>query len=250
MAEKVPTKSGNPYHDEHSGEFVSPGDTSQIDGEELDDKQKRVVERMRKLMGIQKEEPKAIFEENPINKQNDLDNPYGFKRIIGEHSYEDDTRKVNPNYSLGREYQINCQRCVPTYEMRRRGFDVEALPRRETWDHLARGGGMLKIFKDVKTSEIMSKRKNKVQDELTNVLKSYGPGSRIAIRIGWDYSDRMGHVFIGENINGEIHFIDPQNGKTDVSSYFSYMKLSGFNKSYYYRIDNLEPAEYIKECCK
>lgn len=54
MAEKVPTKSGNPYHDEHSGEFVSPGDTSQIDGEELDDRQKRVVERMRGLLGINK----------------------------------------------------------------------------------------------------------------------------------------------------------------------------------------------------
>lgn len=54
MAEKVPTKSGNPYHDEHSGEFVSPGDTSQTNGEELDDRQKRVIERMRGLLGINK----------------------------------------------------------------------------------------------------------------------------------------------------------------------------------------------------
>lgn len=54
MAEKVPTKSGNPYHDEHSGEFVSPGDASAETGSGLDEKQKRVIERMRGLLGINK----------------------------------------------------------------------------------------------------------------------------------------------------------------------------------------------------
>ena len=35
---------------------------------------------------------------------------------------------TNPNYNLGLEYQQNCQRCVPAYEMRMRGFDVIAKP--------------------------------------------------------------------------------------------------------------------------
>lgn len=246
MAEKVPTKSGNPYHDEHSGEFVSPGDASQTNGEELDDRQKRVVERMRKLMGIQKEEPKAIFEENPINKQNDLDNPYGFKRIIGEHSYEDDAMKTNPNYNLGKEYKINCQRCVPTYEMRRRGFDVEALPRTEKFDYLSYNLGMIKIFEGVKMKSIISKRKEKVEQEITNALKEYGPGSRVCIRVRWN-NQKSGHVFIGENIDGKVYFIDPQTGKTNVSWFFGYMQL---NESFYYRIDNLNVSGLIKECCK
>lgn len=35
----------------------------------------------------------------------------------------------NPHYREGREWQQNCQRCIYAYEMQRRGYDVEALPR-------------------------------------------------------------------------------------------------------------------------
>ena len=35
---------------------------------------------------------------------------------------------ANPRYNLDLSYKINCQRCVPTYEMRRRGYDVAANP--------------------------------------------------------------------------------------------------------------------------
>jgi hypothetical protein len=35
---------------------------------------------------------------------------------------------TNPNYYSAREFQINCQRCVPTFELQRRGYNVEALP--------------------------------------------------------------------------------------------------------------------------
>ena len=37
-----------------------------------------------------------------------------------------DGNKPNPNYIKNRAYQINCQSCVVAYELRRRGFDVEA----------------------------------------------------------------------------------------------------------------------------
>ena len=44
-----------------------------------------------------------------------------------------DDRHANPNYVAGERngYDINCQSCVVAYEMRRRGFDVEALRRIE-----------------------------------------------------------------------------------------------------------------------
>ena len=54
MAEKVPTISGNPYHDENSGEFTSPEDASQTNGDELNEKQKRIVERIKKFLGRNK----------------------------------------------------------------------------------------------------------------------------------------------------------------------------------------------------
>lgn len=42
---------------------------------------------------------------------------------------EADGGKPNPNYKLGGGYTINCQSCVVTYEMRRRGYNVQTLPK-------------------------------------------------------------------------------------------------------------------------
>ena len=39
-----------------------------------------------------------------------------------------DHLKPNPNYSKGGGYRTNCQSCVVTYEMRRRGWNVQTLP--------------------------------------------------------------------------------------------------------------------------
>ena len=39
-----------------------------------------------------------------------------------------DHLKPNPNYGKGGGYHTNCQSCVVTYEMRRRGWNVQTLP--------------------------------------------------------------------------------------------------------------------------
>lgn len=49
--------------------------------------------------------------------------------IKGEHTREQDLAATNPNFGKSREWNTNCQRVVYTYEARRRGIDVEALPR-------------------------------------------------------------------------------------------------------------------------
>ena len=41
-------------------------------------------------------------------------------------------KMVNPSHNKGAEYQQSCQRCVPAYELRRRGFDVTAKPAKVT----------------------------------------------------------------------------------------------------------------------
>lgn len=41
-------------------------------------------------------------------------------------SKEKDMEKVNPNFHKGPEYQSNCMLCTTAYELRRRGYDVEA----------------------------------------------------------------------------------------------------------------------------
>ena len=38
------------------------------------------------------------------------------------------TMRPNPHYAIGEQYRVNCQSCVVTYEMRRRGIDAETVP--------------------------------------------------------------------------------------------------------------------------
>jgi hypothetical protein len=49
-----------------------------------------------------------------------------------------DHARPNPNYSKGGGYRTNCQSCVVTYEMRRRGYNVQTLPNN--------AGSMLKVL--------------------------------------------------------------------------------------------------------
>ena len=56
-----------------------------------------------------------------------------------------------------------------------------------------------------------------------------------------------GHVFIAENINGKVRFIDPQTGDTGFEKYFNCVKR---NKTYAIRIDHLKFADNVKKCCK
>ena len=43
-------------------------------------------------------------------------------------SQADILSQTNPNYDKGEKFEINCQRCVPAYEMRKRGYNVTAKP--------------------------------------------------------------------------------------------------------------------------
>ena len=48
--------------------------------------------------------------------------------------YREAAEKANPNFHVDTAYQINCQRCVPVYELRRRGYPVTAMPKRNQYD--------------------------------------------------------------------------------------------------------------------
>lgn len=44
-------------------------------------------------------------------------------------SITDALKGANPRFAKGTQYAVNCQRCVQAYELRRRGYNVEALPK-------------------------------------------------------------------------------------------------------------------------
>jgi hypothetical protein len=139
---------------------------------------------------------------------------------------------VNPNFSQGGQYRVNCQRCVQTYEYRRRGFDVEALPK-------PKRGGKIKwgneCFVD-KQGNVPQFTYNQTEKQIKDELTKAPDNARYIIYIKWSTS-RTAHVFIAEKENGIIRYVDPQSAKDDVSDYFS----RGVNGRYgFLRVDDKE----------
>ena len=150
---------------------------------------------------------------------------------------------TNPNYTKAREYQINCQRCVPTYEMRRRGYDVEALGNNDK-----RLGSLTSIRKmwGVKSDEIFRNYRKNESGELENLniayfkeyLKNIENGERH--QIGWLWRKQSGHTILVERKNGILKFIDPQTNKVRNFKEFQDWTKTSNGIFWAFRIDDRE----------
>lgn len=134
----------------------------------------------------------------------------------------DALKGANPNYASGTQYGVNCQRCVQTYELRRRGYDVEALPKPKKNNTIIWGN---ECFVD-SSGNTPSFTFNQSEKSIRNTLENAPDGSRYIIYAAW--KKRSAHVFIAEKENGIIRYIDPQPNKDDVEYYFSLAKKNKF----------------------
>ena len=135
---------------------------------------------------------------------------------------------------------VNCQRCVPTYEMDRRGYDVTSLPCESDADYLSYHPYDVWENPDIKTTS------GSGLEDIQNSMKEFGDGSRAQVCVNWDGTDG-GHTFVAEQIDGKTHFYDPQTGDMDVSGYFDRVAPG---ETTFCRIDNLQPSSRILDCCK
>ncbi|MDE5583216.1 MAG: hypothetical protein K2J08_05905 [Ruminococcus sp.] len=152
-------------------------------------------------------------------------------------SYED-MKATNPNYNKSYEYKINCQRCVPAYEMRRRGYNVTATP---SFDDDILGFKFEKIFVGMKWESCPN---GSGIDDIKKYMKKCGNGARAEISL---QTVDGSHLFVAEQRDGVTHFIDPQNYKADANSYFDKKLIAPTRVC---RIDNLQVSELIRECCE
>ena len=128
---------------------------------------------------------------------------------------------TNPNYIKGvrNEYSTNCQRCVPTYEMRRRGYNVEALP--NSGDGLGRLSMIVKMWglnkndKHYISPKLLVGGANKTVDynqeyaDWFKFIDDMPNGARV--QVGWIWKgSRTGHTIMAEKKAGKLVFIDPQ----------------------------------------
>ena len=155
-----------------------------------------------------------------------------------------DIDMVNPRFgkhNLG--YKTNCSNCTVAYEMRRRGYDVEALP--------LRGGRAITEWQEMfKKAEIITLAPNErvlgggLLERAQREVTRWGDGARGAVLVSFPFKN-LGHVFSVEMHNGRPFFIDPQSGNVNAHSF-----IEMASNVQLFRTDNLELADTVLSAIK
>lgn len=125
-------------------------------------------------------------------------------------------------------YHVNCQRCAPAYELRRRGYNVTALPNdakftdKETYDVPAKM--WLNEDGSISKPEMLKARKNRVvTKELDKRMKV---GERGTLDWSWTHVT-SGHIINVEKTKEGLLFVDAQGGRT-AKTFEEYMDGNKF----------------------
>ena len=163
---------------------------------------------------------------------------------------EEDQAAVNPNFSqLEWEWSMNCTYCTAAYDLRQRGYDVEAgimaypdagetTEEIMSWYEGAELRGCLDVLndQDVPMDEWTVDNAIKAVEE---EMKTYPEGARGHLCVSW--TNGGGHDVVWEVQNGEVVIRDCQNNETykleDYAGRINYLE--------YFRCDNLEINENI-----
>lgn len=155
-----------------------------------------------------------------------------FDRKISLTTMDDDIKATNPNYNKGEEYKSNCQRCCPTFLLRRQGFDVIANPdgfgSDKNIEYLLHRAHHLKYVKSDGTNPTVhfTRRKSMTGGklEIEAFMKDLPDGAICEISCEWTKkAGGGGHVFLAIKENGVVRYKDPQNGEENASYYFKDM---------------------------
>lgn len=187
-------------------------------------------------------------------------------------------QKMSKKYKA---FGINCQRCVPSYELRRRGYDVEAvanpaLKRMTKQDKYLKPGETMeeafeRLYREKKmdrfamnTNQVWLDVNGEVPplldldfynaDSFEKAIESIvNDNERYSIQWAWNGRGAGGHIVNLERVNGEIKFIDNQVGKVSslgefVEKTVSNAKSQSFK---YLRIDDKKiNPDYIEQLVK
>lgn len=149
-------------------------------------------------------------------------------------------RDANPNFNNGKEYRTNCQRCIWAYEMRRRGYDVEAKPRTQSMSDPAYGSRYTSFMQGGSAASLV---RTPTQKAVEKQMAAWGEGARAVVEITYK-GGYSGHVFIAERRNGKTLFVEPQaySWYKPSEGYLSALsKHVRMSETKLMRIDNMQP---------
>ena len=132
-------------------------------------------------------------------------------------------------------YTHNCQRCTFAYELRARGYDVEATDYKGD-DAIV--NGWRRAFEGMNYEKVGARTKSQMPDKVKNKMMEYGEGSRAIVYVAWEGG--KAHVFNVLYNNGRFESVDPQTGRTNVIG--DYSGRCKPTKTLRARVDNLQPS--------
>lgn len=167
-----------------------------------------------------------------------------------------DHGKPNPNFNKGGGYRTNCQSCVVSYELRRRGYDVQTLPNAS--------GSMLKVLSRDTSLAWVDRATGKppayivpgqrtIKSTFTFLENELKSNNRYTIEFAWKGGGgHIVHIFKRGDI---LHIYDPQCGELykglDVLEYLKRTRPSTIQLMDVEACDiNLNVANKIMEAAK
>lgn len=163
---------------------------------------------------------------------------------------EADGNRSNPLYLEARMYQVNCQSCVVSHELRMRGWDVEAIGNNKRRDSLPR-----KL--SYRTTQAWIDRETNAEPvkigalDFEHVFQKAKEIGRYHVRWGWKHG-RSGHIITFERTADGGFFYDPQTG----TRYTLEEITAEWGKSVreysmeFYRVDTLNVNPNFVKVCK
>lgn len=206
---------------------------------------------------------RKMMQENPAFAKNmeELAKKLGIKQGGYMTFHEANELRGNPNYAKSSAYRVNCQTCVVAHELRRRGFNVEALAN-------TKGSKLEKL--SYRTNEIWVDANGNIPEKTIIGAEKNAkgrwektvPNRRQLLKklegaitedgryhVDWYWSsENKGHIITLEKVGNTLRFYDPQNGKI-ISNFYDYIddiRLSHGIRLL--RVDNLRiNAEYASQ---
>lgn len=197
----------------------------------------------------------AGTEMKPYDKIDSMDE---LPKKIDDYTDEEDQAVVNPDYNPDSyAYSMNCAYCTAAYELRQRGYDVEAAPVNqftantleeiESWYKGAESIGFETV--DIDTYErtettkgaeaAFAEAEKKAAKAVEKQLRECGDGARGQFLLYW-YGGG-GHSMVWEVKGNDVVVRDSQTNEiVDMTEYFGYA-----SSGHYIRTDNLELSDNI-----
>ena len=165
--------------------------------------------------------------------------------------------KKNPAYK--KKYTVNCQSCVVAHELRRRGFDVQAIGKTKNSipDILSHHTELAWLDEDgnTPTSKSVGGVYTPGDEDATaaSVLANLNTATSATGRyhLKWTWGNmRSGHIITCERLaNGTLRVYDPQNGKI-IPDFAEYSKRFLHGSLKVLRVDNLRLNPLYAGCLK